>query len=36
VPVAWRVQVEGDRVALWQLYVNPEVMQQALERIGSP
>jgi ketosteroid isomerase-like protein len=36
VPVAWRVQVEGDRVALWQLYVNPEVMQQALERIASP
>ena len=35
VPVAWRVKVDGDRVSLWQLYVNPEVMRRALERIGS-
>ena len=36
VPVAWRVVVDGARVAAWQLYVNPEVMRQALARIGSP
>jgi ketosteroid isomerase-like protein len=35
VPVAWRVTVEGARVTLWQVYVNPEVMTRVLERIGS-
>jgi ketosteroid isomerase-like protein len=33
VPAAWRVVVEDDRVATWQLYVNPEPMQRILERI---
>jgi uncharacterized protein (TIGR02246 family) len=32
VPAAWRVVVEGDRVAIWQLYVNPEPMMEILER----
>lgn len=36
VPVAWRAKIDGDRVSVWQVYVNPEVMRQALERIGSP
>jgi hypothetical protein len=33
VPAAWRVLVEGDRVAAWQLYVNPIPMQEIMKRI---
>ncbi len=36
VPVAWRAKIDGDRVSVWQVYVNPEVMARALERIGPP
>jgi hypothetical protein len=35
VPAAWRAVVEGSRVAVWQLYVNPEPMQRIVERIRS-
>jgi ketosteroid isomerase-like protein len=33
VPAAWRVVVEGKRVRIWQLYVNPEPMTETWERI---
>ena len=33
VPAAWRVVVEGDRVAIWQLYVNPTPMLEIVKRI---
>ena len=36
VPAAWRVVVEGGRVAVWQLYVNPEPMREILNRIEGP
>ena len=35
VHAAWRVVVEGDRVAVWQLYVNPQPMIEILNRIES-
>jgi ketosteroid isomerase-like protein len=34
VPAAWRVVIENERVAVWQLYVNPEPMRAALDRTG--
>jgi ketosteroid isomerase-like protein len=35
VPAAWRVVIEDDRVAVWQLYVNPEPMKKILDRIET-
>ncbi len=35
VPAAWRAVVVGSRVAVWQLYVNPEPMRKILDRIGE-
>jgi uncharacterized protein (TIGR02246 family) len=35
VPTAWRVVVEDHRVAVWQLYVNPEPMREILDRINE-
>jgi hypothetical protein len=35
VPAAWRVVIEDGRVAVWQLYVNPEPMVEICRRIGS-
>lgn len=32
VPAAWRAVIEGGRVAVWQVYVNPEPMTNALKR----
>ena len=32
VPAAWRVVIEGDCVALWQVYVNPEPITNAMKR----
>ncbi|MEW5764044.1 MAG: nuclear transport factor 2 family protein [Acidobacteriota bacterium] len=34
VPAAWRAVVRGDRVALWQVYVNPEPIRKALGEGG--
>jgi ketosteroid isomerase-like protein len=36
VPAAWRVVVEGDRVAVWQLYVNPQPMAEIMNRLEWP
>lgn len=36
VPAAWRVSVQGDRVAAWQLYVNPQPMAEILKRLKRP
>jgi ketosteroid isomerase-like protein len=36
VPAAWRVVVDGGRVAVWQLYVNPEPMQDILKKMELP
>jgi ketosteroid isomerase-like protein len=33
VPAAWRAVVEGRKVALWQVYVNPEPMNKIVLRI---
>jgi len=33
VPAAWRAVVKGDKVAVWQLYVNPEPMANIFKRI---
>ncbi len=33
VPAAWRAVIEGDKVALWQVYVNPEVMTSIFKRL---
>ena len=33
VPAAWRAVIDEDRVAVWQVYVNPEPMQKILDRI---
>lgn len=30
VPAAWRAVVEGDRVSVWQVFVNPEPIRTAL------
>jgi hypothetical protein len=35
VPAAWRVVVENEKVAVWQLYVNPEPMLEILNRIDE-
>jgi len=35
VPAAWRAVVEGDRVAIWQVFVNPEPILAAM-REASP
>ena len=35
VPAAWRVVVEDEKVAVWQLYVNPEPMVKILNRIRA-
>jgi len=33
VPAAWKAVIKGGRVAVWQLYVNPEPMTSVLQRI---
>jgi len=33
VPAAWRAVVKGGKIALWQVYVNPELMTIILKRI---
>ncbi|MDH4197093.1 MAG: nuclear transport factor 2 family protein [Candidatus Aminicenantes bacterium] len=33
VPAAWRAVVRNGKVAVWQLYVNPEPMARILERV---
>lgn len=33
VPAAWRAVIVGDKVALWQVYVNPEVMTKIFKRL---
>ncbi len=33
VPAAWRAVTRDDRVAVWQLYVNPEPMREILDRM---
>jgi ketosteroid isomerase-like protein len=35
VPAAWRAVVENDKIAVWQLYVNPEPMRQIMERMSD-
>jgi hypothetical protein len=35
VPSAWRVAVRGRRVAVWQVYVNPEPLKSILERMNA-
>jgi uncharacterized protein (TIGR02246 family) len=35
VPAAWRVVVESELVAVWQLYANQHLMHQILERIRA-
>ena len=35
VPAAWRALVEDQKVAVWQVYVNPEPMRKILDRIGG-
>lgn len=35
VPAAWRAVIEDDKVAVWQLYVNPEPMASILKRING-
>ena len=35
VPAAWRVVVDSDLVAVWQLYANQHVMHEILERIRA-
>ena len=34
VPAAWRVVVEGERVAVWQLFANQHEMHLILDRLG--
>lgn len=33
VPAAWKAVVEKERIALWQVFVNPEPMDRILKRI---
>jgi len=33
VPAAWRVVIKNDKVAVWQLYVNPEPMEKIIKRV---
>jgi uncharacterized protein (TIGR02246 family) len=35
VPAAWRVVVEDDRVAIWQLYVDPTPMIEIVKRMEA-
>ena len=35
VPAAWRVVVESESVAVWQLYANQHPMHQILDRIRA-
>jgi hypothetical protein len=35
VPAAWRVVVEGEGVAVWQLYVDLDPVRKILERLGE-
>ena len=35
VPAVWRVVVNSDAVAVWQLYANQHLMHQILDRIGA-
>jgi len=35
VPAAWRAVIEGNQVAIWQVYVNPEPMVKILEKLGE-
>jgi ketosteroid isomerase-like protein len=35
IPAAWRVVVDSDLVAVWQLYANQHVMHEILERIRA-
>ena len=35
VPAAWRVVVEAERVAIWQLYANQHAMHEILARLGA-
>jgi len=35
VPAAWRVKVQDDRIAVWQLYLNPEPMIEIYKRIEA-
>lgn len=35
VPAAWRVVVDSDRVAVWQLYANQHLMHEIMERIRA-
>lgn len=35
VPAAWRVVVEGERVAVWHLYVDPTPMVEIFDRINA-
>ncbi len=35
VPAAWRVIVEAERVAVWQLFANQHEMHEILKRIGG-
>jgi uncharacterized protein (TIGR02246 family) len=32
VPAAWRAVVKGERVALWQVFVNPEPIRRVMRR----
>jgi ketosteroid isomerase-like protein len=33
VPAAWRAVIRGGKVAVWQVYVNPEPMTRILQRL---
>ena len=33
VPAAWRAVIDGGKIALWQVYVNPEIMTNILKRL---
>ncbi|UCF06534.1 MAG: nuclear transport factor 2 family protein [bacterium] len=35
VPAAWRVVIESDHVAVWQLYTNQHEMHEILKRINA-
>lgn len=35
VPAAWRAVVKGDRIAVWQVFVNPEAMMEAVRVQGG-
>ncbi len=35
VPAAWRATIDGTKVAVWQVYVNPEPMRAILDSIEA-